>query len=148
MDKQQAQQQIKELRKLLNQYGHEYYVLDNPSVPDSEYDRKMQDLLKLEEEFPELVTADSPSQRIGGEPLDAFQKVQHNVAMMSLGNAFNEGDLRDFARRANEGTDEPISFVCELKIDGLAVSLTYENGNLSAVRHVVTAQPARILPAI
>ncbi|HLR63690.1 MAG TPA: NAD-dependent DNA ligase LigA [Lentibacillus sp.] len=128
MDKQQAQQQIKELRKLLNQYGHEYYVLDNPSVPDSEYDRKMQDLLKLEEEFPELVTADSPSQRIGGEPLDAFQKVQHNVAMMSLGNAFNEGDLRDFARRANEGTDEPISFVCELKIDGLAVSLTYENG--------------------
>jgi len=128
LDKQQAQQQIKELRKLLNQYGHEYYVLDNPSVPDSEYDRKMQDLLKLEEEFPELVTADSPSQRIGGEPLDAFQKVQHNVAMMSLGNAFNEGDLRDFARRANEGTDEPISFVCELKIDGLAVSLTYENG--------------------
>ncbi|GGJ93782.1 DNA ligase [Lentibacillus kapialis] len=128
MDKQQAQQQITELRELLNQYGHEYYVLDSPSVPDSEYDRKMQELLKVEEAFPELVTADSPSQRIGGEPLDAFQKVQHNVAMMSLGNAFNEGELRDFARRAKAGTDEPISFVCELKIDGLAVSLTYENG--------------------
>ncbi|QKY71479.1 NAD-dependent DNA ligase LigA [Lentibacillus sp. CBA3610] len=128
MEKQQAQQKIAELRKLLNQYGHEYYVLDNPSVPDSEYDRKMQELLKLEESFPELVTADSPSQRIGGEPLDAFQKVQHNVPMMSLGNAFNESDLRDFARRAAQLTDEPISFVCELKIDGLAVSLTYENG--------------------
>ncbi|WP_010529618.1 NAD-dependent DNA ligase LigA [Lentibacillus jeotgali] len=128
MNKQQAQQHVNELRELINQYGHEYYVLDNPSVPDSEYDRKMQELLKLEEEFPELITADSPSQRIGGEPLDAFQKVQHNVAMMSLGNAFNENDLRNFARRANEGTDERISFVCELKIDGLAVSLTYENG--------------------
>src|SRR5699024_2140342 len=78
--------------------------------------------------FPELITADSPSQRVGGEPLDAFQKVQHNVPMLSLGNAFNEGDLRDFARRASQGTDDPISFVCELKIDGLAVSLTYENG--------------------
>ncbi|TFJ92605.1 NAD-dependent DNA ligase LigA [Lentibacillus salicampi] len=128
MNKQQAQQQMKELRELLNQYGHEYYVRDNPSVPDSEYDRKMQELLQLEESFPEFITADSPTQRIGGEPLDAFQKVQHNVPMMSLGNAFNEGDLRDFARRAAQLTDEPVSFVCELKIDGLAVSLTYENG--------------------
>ncbi|HLS07467.1 NAD-dependent DNA ligase LigA [Lentibacillus sp.] len=128
MDKQQAQQQIAELRELLNHYNHEYYVLDNPSVPDAEYDRKMQELIKLEEAFPELITADSPSQRVGGEPLDAFQKVQHNVPMLSLGNAFNEGDLRDFARRASQGTDDPISFVCELKIDGLAVSLTYENG--------------------
>ncbi|MFD1360804.1 NAD-dependent DNA ligase LigA [Lentibacillus salinarum] len=128
MDQQKAQQRIRELRKLLNQYGYEYYVRDNPSVPDSEYDQKMQELIKLEEVFPELVTTDSPSQRVGGEPLDAFQKVQHNVPMLSLGNAFNEGDLRDFARRASEGADEPISFVCELKIDGLAVSLTYENG--------------------
>lgn len=128
MDKQQAQQQIAELRELLNHYNHEYYVLDNPSVPDAEYDRKMQELIELEEAFPELITADSPSQRVGGEPLDAFQKVQHNVPMLSLGNAFNEGDLRDFARRASQGTDDPISFVCELKIDGLAVSLTYENG--------------------
>jgi len=128
LDKQQAQQQIAELRELLNHYNHEYYVLDNPSVPDAEYDRKMQELIKLEEAFPELITADSPSQRVGGEPLDAFQKVQHNVPMLSLGNAFNEGDLRDFARRASQGTDDPISFVCELKIDGLAVSLTYENG--------------------
>ncbi|SFB15291.1 DNA ligase (NAD+) [Lentibacillus halodurans] len=128
MDKQQAQQKIEELRKLLHQYNHQYYVLDNPSVPDAEYDQKMQELIKLENDFPELVTADSPTQRVGGEPLDAFQKVQHHVPMLSLGNAFNEGDLRDFARRAAQLTDEPISFVCELKIDGLAVSLTYEDG--------------------
>lgn len=128
MDNQQAREKIAELRKLLNQYGHEYYVLDNPSVPDAEYDQKMQELIKLEQDFPDWVTADSPTQRVGGEPLDAFQKVQHNVPMLSLGNAFNEGDLRDFARRADQLTDEPISFVCELKIDGLAVSLTYENG--------------------
>ncbi|WP_188455107.1 NAD-dependent DNA ligase LigA [Virgibacillus oceani] len=128
MDIQQAQEQIQTLRELLIQYGHEYYVLDNPSVPDSEYDQKLQELRKLEEEFPELITADSPTQRVGAEPLDAFQKVQHNVPMLSLGNAFNEQDLRDFARRASQGTDKPLSYVCELKIDGLAISLTYENG--------------------
>ncbi|MFC3039750.1 NAD-dependent DNA ligase LigA [Virgibacillus xinjiangensis] len=128
MEREQAQEQINALRELLNQYGYEYYVLDKPSVPDAEYDQKMQELLKLEGEFPELITSDSPTQRVGGEPLDAFEKVQHDNPMLSLGNAFNEQDLRDFARRATEGTDEPVSFVCELKIDGLAVSLTYENG--------------------
>jgi DNA ligase (NAD+) len=130
LDKQQAQKEINELKKLLNQYGYEYYVLDQPSVPDAEYDQKLQELIKLEAEFPELITEDSPTQRIGGEPLEGFQKVEHLVPMMSLGNAFNEQDLRDFARRASQGTSEPISFVCELKIDGLAVSLTYENGRL------------------
>jgi DNA ligase (NAD+) len=129
MDKQQAQEQINALKKMLNQYNYEYHVLDQPSVPDAEYDQKMQELLKLEDAHPDLVTADSPSQRVGGPPLDAFQKVQHNIPMLSLGNAFNEADLRDFARRINEGADGEVSFVCELKIDGLAISLTYENGN-------------------
>ncbi|CDO04257.1 DNA ligase [Oceanobacillus picturae] len=128
MDQQQAQKEIEALREVLNQYGYEYYVLDKPSVPDVEYDQKLQELRKLEEEFPELVTKDSPTQRVGGEPLEAFQKVEHKVPMLSLGNAFNEQDLRDFAKRAAQGTDEPVSFVCELKIDGLAISLTYENG--------------------
>ncbi|GAB3043060.1 NAD-dependent DNA ligase LigA [Virgibacillus ainsalahensis] len=128
MEKLQAQEQINILRELLNQYGYEYYVLDKPSVPDAEYDQKLQELQKLEADFPEFITPDSPTQRIGGEPLDAFEKVQHNVPMMSLSNAFNEQDLRDFARRASAGVDQPIAFVCELKIDGLAVSLTYENG--------------------
>ncbi|AXI08202.1 NAD-dependent DNA ligase LigA [Oceanobacillus sp. 143] len=128
MDKQQAQDQINALKEVLNQYGYEYYVLDSPSVPDSVYDEKLRELRDLEAEFPEFLTDDSPTQRIGGAPLDAFKKVQHNIPMMSLGNAFNEEDLRDFVRRASQGTDEPVSFVCELKIDGLAVSLTYENG--------------------
>lgn len=128
MEKQQAQEQINELKKVLNQYNYEYHVLDQPSVPDAEYDKRMQELLKLEQDFPDLVTADSPSQRVGGPPLDAFQKVQHQIPMLSLGNAFNETDLREFARRANETIDGDLSFVCELKIDGLAISLTYENG--------------------
>lgn len=128
MEKQEAQQRIVELTDLLNQYNHEYHVLDNPSVPDAEYDQKMQEIRKLEEAFPELITSESPTQRVGGEPLDAFRKVQHRVPMLSLGNAFSADDLRDFARRAGQGTDEPISYVCELKIDGLAVSLMYEDG--------------------
>ncbi|MFC4023328.1 NAD-dependent DNA ligase LigA [Oceanobacillus longus] len=128
MDKQKAANQIKALVELLNQYGYEYYVLDQPSVPDAEYDEKLRELSQLEQEYPELKVDDSPTQRVGGKPLDAFKKVQHNVPMLSLGNAFNEQDLRDFAKRASGGTDEPITFVCELKIDGLAISLTYENG--------------------
>ena len=128
MDKQKAENQIKALVELLNQYGYEYYVLDQPSVPDAEYDKLLRELQQLEQEFPELITEDSPTQRVGGEPLDSFQKVQHNVPMLSLGNAFNEQDLRDFAKRASNGTEETVTFVCELKIDGLAISLTYENG--------------------
>ncbi|RKQ34622.1 NAD-dependent DNA ligase LigA [Oceanobacillus halophilus] len=128
MDQKQAQERINELREILNQYSYEYYVLDKPSVPDSEYDAKLHELEKLEEQFPELITENSPTQRVGGEPLEAFEKVQHRVPMLSLGNAFNEQDLKDFARRASQGVDGPVSFVCELKIDGLAVSLSYENG--------------------
>ncbi|WP_088053286.1 NAD-dependent DNA ligase LigA [Virgibacillus dakarensis] len=131
MNKQQAQEKIDALKELLNQYGYEYYVLDKPSVPDSEYDEKLQELRKLEEAYPELITADSPTQRIGAEPLAAFQKVQHNVPMLSLGNAFNAGDLRDFDRRVREGTDQPVTYVCELKIDGLAISLLYEDGKFT-----------------
>ncbi|MBP1948220.1 NAD-dependent DNA ligase LigA [Virgibacillus litoralis] len=128
MDKQQAQEKINELTEVLHQYNYEYHVLDNPSVPDAEYDQKMQELRNLEEEFPELTSPESPTQRIGGEPLDAFQKVRHNVPMLSLGNAFNATDLRDFARRASQGTVDAIAYVCELKIDGLAISLLYEDG--------------------
>lgn len=128
MDKLQAQEKIDSLRTLLNSYAHEYYVLDKPSVPDSEYDEKLAELRQLEEQFPDLITTDSPTQRVGGEPLEGFQKVQHSIPMLSLGNAFNEQDLRDFARRASQGTSKPLAFVCELKIDGLAISLTYEDG--------------------
>lgn len=128
MDLQTAEKEIKELRALLDQYNYEYYVLDNPSVPDAEYDRLMQRLKELEEMFPQLITADSPTQRVGGKALDFFEKVEHDIPMLSLGNAFNEQDLREFDRRVKQGAGEEYSYVCELKIDGLAVSLRYENG--------------------
>ncbi|MDQ0163217.1 NAD-dependent DNA ligase LigA [Aeribacillus alveayuensis] len=128
MDKQTAESRVKELHDLLNQYNYEYHVLDNPSVPDSEYDRLMQELIQLEEQFPELKTPDSPSQRVGGAVLESFQKVEHRIPMLSLANAFNEQDLRDFDRRVRQAVGNDVKYTVELKIDGLAVSLRYENG--------------------
>ncbi|MGB3889715.1 NAD-dependent DNA ligase LigA [Priestia megaterium] len=130
MEFETAKSRVQELRDLLNQYGYEYYVLDQPSVPDAEYDKLMNELIEIEESFPELKTADSPTQRIGGQVLDAFEKVQHQTSMLSLGNAFNEEDLRDFDRRVRQAVGNEFSYVCELKIDGLAVSLRYEDGYL------------------
>lgn len=128
MERHTAEKRVRELHERLNQYSYEYYVLDQPTVPDAEYDRLMQELIEIENAFPELRTPDSPTQRVGGQPLEAFQKVRHNIPMLSLANAFGEGDLRDFDRRVRESLNEEYSYVCELKIDGLAVSLTYENG--------------------
>jgi DNA ligase (NAD+) len=128
MDLQSAEKRITEISSLLNHYGYEYYVLDKPSVPDAEYDKLMHELLELEEKFPQLKTADSPSLRVGGTVLDLFEKVEHRTPMLSLGNAFNEQDLRDFDRRIRQAVGDDISYVCELKIDGLAVSLRYEDG--------------------
>ncbi|WP_129690701.1 NAD-dependent DNA ligase LigA [Gottfriedia acidiceleris] len=118
---------VEELRTKLNQYNYEYYVLDQPSVPDAEYDSLLHELIGLEEQYPTILTPDSPSQRIGGQAIDLFEKVVHSHPMLSLGNAFNEGDLRDFDQRIRQDSAE-VSYVCELKIDGLAVSLQYENG--------------------
>lgn len=128
MDLHTAEKEVKELHQLLNQYNYEYHVLDNPSVPDAEYDQLIRKLTQLEEQFPELKTPDSPTQRVGGQVLDLFEKVQHEIPMLSLGNAFNEQDLRDFDRRVTQLVGDDHSYVCELKIDGLAVSLRYENG--------------------
>lgn len=128
MDLKTAEQEIKRLHDLLNRYGYEYYVLDQPTVPDMEYDRLMQKLIILEEQFPQLVTPDSPTQRVGGESLDVFEKVRHETPMLSLANAFNEQDLRDFDRRVRQALGDEYSYVCELKIDGLAISLRYEQG--------------------
>lgn len=128
MNATEAKQKIEALRKDLEQYSYEYHTLDDPSVSDYEYDKKMQELINLEEAHPDLQTPDSPSQRVGGKPLDAFVKVQHDIPMLSLGNAFNDEELRDFDRRVKNGTDAEVNYVCELKIDGLAVSLKYEDG--------------------
>ncbi|MHC0039459.1 NAD-dependent DNA ligase LigA [Pseudoneobacillus sp. C159] len=123
-----AEARIKELRNLLNQYNYEYHVLDKPTVPDAEYDRLLKELVELEEQYPELRTTDSPSERVGGTVLESFKKVEHRIPMLSLGNAFNEADLRDFDRRVRQAVGDDVSYVCELKIDGLAVSLRYEDG--------------------
>ena len=128
VDKQLAKEKIDALKEVLNQYGYEYYVLDKPTVPDAEYDAKLRELEELEEKFPEFITPDSPTQRIGGAPIEGFEKVRHQVPMLSLSNAFNEEELRDFARRVTNALGENFSYICELKIDGLAVSLTYEDG--------------------
>ena len=128
MDIKEAAKHVADLQNILNQYSYEYYVMDQPSVPDSEYDRLLRELIDLEEQYPELKTPDSPTQRVGGAILDMFEKVEHTSPMLSLGNAFNEEDLRDFDRKVRQAVGEDYSYVCELKIDGLAVTLQYENG--------------------
>lgn len=128
MDLQAAENRVSQLHQLLNQYNYEYYVLDKPSVSDAEYDQLLKELANLEEQFPQLKTVDSPTQRVGGEALSMFAKVEHRSPMLSLANAFNESDLRDFDRRVQQTVGENYSYICELKIDGLAVSLHYENG--------------------
>ncbi|PTX48894.1 DNA ligase (NAD+) [Melghirimyces profundicolus] len=129
MDRKEAEKRLKELRDELNEHNYRYHVLDRPVISDAEYDRLMRELIELEEEYPNLVTPDSPSQRIGGEPLPYFEKVRHPVPMLSLDNAFNLEDLREFDRRIRRLTGvETVDYVCELKIDGLAVSIRYEEG--------------------
>ncbi|CZQ99239.1 nad-dependent dna ligase active site [Trichococcus palustris] len=128
VDKEETQNRINALKEKLNQFSYEYYVLDKPSVSDREYDLLYHELEKLEKKFPNLITADSPTQRIGDNVLPGFQKVQHDVPMLSLGDAFSQEDLLDFDQRIKKLTEKPVQYICELKIDGLAVSLHYENG--------------------
>lgn len=119
---------VRALHRQLNQYSYEYYVEDNPSVPDSEYDRLMQELILLEKEQPQLITPESPTQRVGGRPLKAFSKVTHDIPMLSLGDVFSEQELLDFDRRVRQTAGNDLTYVCELKIDGLAISLIYKKG--------------------
>ncbi|CCO09246.1 NAD-dependent DNA ligase LigA [Desulforamulus hydrothermalis] len=119
------------LRREIEHHNYLYYVLDRPVITDDQYDRLMQELIRLEAEYPSLVTPDSPTQRVGGQVQQGFQSVPHRVPMLSLANAFSEADLREFDRRVcGNLPGEPVEYVVELKIDGLAISLTYENGLL------------------
>lgn len=128
-DKKEAETRIKELKDILNKSGYEYYVLDNPTMSDFEYDRLMQELIKLEDEFPEFATADSPTQRVGGEVADGFAEVVHTVQMQSLADVFSKDELYEFDSRVRAALgDESVEYVTEMKIDGLSVSLEYENG--------------------
>ncbi len=126
-------QRLTELRKTLHEHGVRYYVEDAPTIPDAEYDRLMRELLELEAAHPELMSSDSPSLRVGGRPLDAFESVVHEIPMLSLDNAFDDGELESFYRRMIDRIPavQHSAFCCEPKLDGLAVSLLYENGVLT-----------------
>ena len=120
---------VDELIKILNKASIEYYTNDDPSITDQEYDSYMDELVRLEEKYPELIREDSPTRKIGGTVIDEFKKVNHEVPMMSLGDIFNEDEVIDFDTKIRKVVSNP-EYVCELKIDGLSVSLIYEDGKL------------------
>ena len=120
---------INELRELINQNNYHYYVQDEPVIPDAEYDRLMQELIAIENEFPELITGLSPTQRVGAVPLDSFPEIRHEVPMLSLGNAFDEDEMTAFDKRIREKLEvDSVEYVAETKLDGLAISILYEDG--------------------
>ena len=126
-----SSQKVEALRAQIEEHNYRYHVLDDPAISDSRYDGLVRELEKLEAEHPELVTPNSPTQRVGAAPLDGFQSVEHPVPMLSLNNAFSAGEVGEFDRRCREGTGrKSLSYVAEPKIDGLAISLTYEQGGL------------------
>jgi len=128
----ELEKRVAELRVTLDNYNYQYYVLDDPSVPDAEYDRLLRELQQIELEHPELVSSDSPTQRVGAKPDNGFQEVTHELPMLSLDNAMSDEELVSFNKRIQDRlkTTDKIEYVCEPKLDGLAVSLLYENGQL------------------
>ena len=128
-EKENIKKKIKELIEKINTFDYQYYVLDNPSISDFEYDKIFRSLVDLENANPDLIKPDSPTQRVGGEALEAFESVIHRQAMLSLNNAFEEDELIAFDKRIKDdiGIDE-VEYAVEPKFDGLAITLTYENG--------------------
>ncbi|MFO6425432.1 DNA ligase LigA-related protein [Motilimonas sp. KMU-193] len=125
-------EQIQSLRKQIEEYNYQYYVLDQPTIPDAEWDKLLRQLIELENQHPEFLDPHSPSQKVGGAPLDAFQQVTHNVPMLSLGNVFTDEELLAFDKRLVErlADNHKLVYCCEPKLDGLAISILYENGRL------------------
>jgi len=130
MNREQAQARIKELTDLIEQHNYNYYVLNQPVISDYEFDKLLEELIALEKEFPEFLSPHSPSQRVGGQVTSEFRAVNHRYPMLSLGNTYSEGEVRDFANRVRKTLEEEPEYVCELKYDGVAISLLYENGVL------------------
>lgn len=130
MNFEEARVKVEELVNELNQYSYEYYVLDAPTISDQEYDQRYRTLLEIEEEYPELVKGDSPTQRVGDGLIDGFQKVEHSSQMLSLDNAFNLEELKEFDQRVKSLADHNFNYLAEMKIDGLAIVLRYEDGLL------------------
>lgn len=127
-DLEQAKDRLEQLKSELNHHAYNYYVLDKPNITDAEYDQMYNELEQLEKAYPDWVTSDSPTQRIGDQLLEGFAKVEHAEAMYSLGNAFNEEEVGAFIQRVQSQTEQEVEFMVECKIDGLAIALTYENG--------------------
>jgi DNA ligase (NAD+) len=131
MNDRDVEARVRDLREQINYHNYRYYVLDDPEIPDSEYDRLLRELQELEAAHPELVTPDSPTQRVGAEPLKEFAEVRHKIPMLSLGNAFSDGELADFDERVRKLLGvEQVAYSAEPKLDGLAISLRYEDGRL------------------
>src|SRR5262249_37309898 len=125
-------QRAAELRRLINHHNYLYYIEARPEISDREFDKLLSELQKLEADHPELVTPDSPTQRVGGQPIAGFKTVRHRQPMLSIDNTYNAGELREFDRRVRKLLPgETVTYVVELKIDGVAISLTYEDGILS-----------------
>jgi len=125
-------QRVAQLRRSIEYHNYRYHVLDDPELPDAEFDRLLVKLRELEAQYPELVTPDSPTQRVGGAPSDEFQEVRHRIPMLSIDNAFSREDVLAFDRRIRDrlGSDAELDYSAEPKLDGLAISVTWENGHL------------------
>ena len=125
-------QRVENLHKIIEKHNHLYYVLDKPEIEDSAYDSLIKELIELEEKYPELITSDSPTQRVGGEPLKEFKKVEHKISQWSFNDAFSEEDMLDFDKRVKRflKNEKNIEYTCELKIDGLKIVLEYKKACL------------------
>lgn len=130
MTREEAKNRIEELSRKLHQHNYNYYILSSPVISDYDFDMLLEELNQLEKQFPDLVQPDSPTQRVGGDITKDFKQVVHKYAMLSLGNTYSEEELRDFDRRVRSVINEDLEYVCELKFDGVAISLTYQNGKL------------------
>ena len=130
MDKEQAGKRIKELREILWENSKKYYVENAPTMSDYDYDHLMYELGELEDEYPDLITPDSPTRKVGSDLESRFAQYPHKYPMLSLGNTYNIGEIEDFVARATKAVGKPFTFSCELKFDGTAICLTYRNGKL------------------
>ncbi len=130
MDFATAQQRIQHLSTEINRHNYQYYVLDKPLISDYDFDRLLDELIKLEKAFPELASPNSPTQRVGGGITKEFKTVKHKYPMLSLGNTYSEEELTEFDNRIRKAIGDNFEYVAELKFDGLAISLTYKNGEL------------------
>ncbi|HKK39005.1 MAG TPA: NAD-dependent DNA ligase LigA [Cryomorphaceae bacterium] len=131
MNSNQARERIEELSQELHQHNHRYYVLNSPTITDYDFDMKLKELQQLEESFPEFADPNSPTKRVGGDVTDKFRKVKHKYPMLSLSNTYNFDEIRDWEKRIKKNTDDEIEYVCELKYDGVAIGITYQNGLLA-----------------